>query len=303
MIRRTFLRSLLILVWVLTACTTPPLNADVPVLESDVDPDDWATVPAGSFLKGQHAHETLLSYEYEIMVTDVTNTQYADFLNGALGAGEIRLGEDAVVGYYPGDPFHGQHHEKEITAGEWRFVPLNASVLRLSVEDGKFAALPGYEHHPMTMVSWFGAWGYCRFYGWRLPTDVEWEKAARGVEDDRPFPWGYAIENDHANFLNSADPFERVFEGAGGTTPVGFYNGTIHDGYATRDGASPYGLYDMGGNVWQWTGDVHVGVHYRSLRGGSYTTYPYNLRIWTPNNADPVHVSPDVGFRCARGGD
>jgi len=303
MIRRYGQFLFLLLALTLTACAVPPVNTDVPTIETGVDPNAWATVPAGPFLMGQHAHETVLEDDYEIMITDVTNAQYADFLNAALAADEIRLEDDAVVGYYPGDPFHGHEHEKEIAAGEWLFVPLDTPALRLSLQDGEFAPLSGYENHPMTMVSWFGAWGYCRFYGWRLPTDAEWEKAARGAEDDRPFPWGYEIENHHANFISSHDLFERIFEGAGGTTPVGFYNGQTYDGYATRDGSSPYGLTDMAGNVWQWTGDIREGAHYRSLRGGSHTTYAYNLRLWTLNNADPVHVSPDVGFRCARGGE
>jgi formylglycine-generating enzyme required for sulfatase activity len=78
------------------------------------------------------------------------------------------------------------------------------------------------------------------------------------------------------------------------------YDGRSHGGYVTLDGRSPYGLFDMAGNVWQWTGDVREGTHYRSLRGGSHTSYAYNLRIWSHNNADPTHTSPTVGFRCAR---
>jgi formylglycine-generating enzyme required for sulfatase activity len=56
----------------------------------------------------------------------------------------------------------------------------------------------------------------------------------------------------------------------------------------------------MAGNVWQWTGDIRAGVHYRNLRGGSHTNYAYNLRIWTHNNADPIYSSPSVGFRCVK---
>lgn len=87
------------------------------------------------------------------------------------------------------------------------------------------------------------------------------------------------------------------------TTPVGFYNGKSYDGYQTIDSASPYGLYDMSGNVWQWTGNVYNGMHYRFLRGGSKDTYDMDLRIWVRNDATPTYYSPDVGFRCVRGGE
>ena len=290
-----------ILVLVLAGCSSPTPDASVPVVETGVDAEAWVTVPAGPFLMGQHEHETEIAYDYEIMVTDVTNAQYARFLNAALASGDVKIVDNQVVGYYPGDVFHGHRHEREIAAGDWAYITLDDPALRLTFDGSTFAVKPGYEQHPMTMVSWFGAWGYCGFYDARLPSTAEWEKAARGT-DNRPFPWGDTITPAHANFVSSHDIFERVFAGAGGTTPVGFYNGKTYDGYVTQNGASPYGLYDMAGNVWQWTGDVYEGAHYRDLRGGSHVTYGYNLRIWTHNNADPIHTAPDVGFRCVRGG-
>ena len=271
----------------------------VPIVDTGVDPASWALIPAGSFLKGQHAHPTEMPDDYEMMVTPVTCAQYAGFLNAALASGDVALAGGTVRGDYPGDAFRGYHHEREIAAGAWDYIALEEPGLQIGFDSATFTATPGYENHPMTMVSWFGALGYCEFYGWRLPSDDEWEKAARGV-DDRPFPWGNVIAPQNANFISSHDLFERTFKGAGGTTPVGFYNGKTYDGYATADSPSPYGLYDMAGNVWQWTGDVREGAHYRSLRGGSYVVYDYNLRIWTHNNADPTHRSPSVGFRCAR---
>jgi formylglycine-generating enzyme required for sulfatase activity len=84
------------------------------------------------------------------------------------------------------------------------------------------------------------------------------------------------------------------------TSPVGFYNGKEYAGYQTLDSISPYGLYDMAGNVWQWTGDVYEGMHYRFMRGGSKDTYEMDLRLWVRNNATPTYFSPGVGFRCAR---
>ena len=81
-----------------------------------------------------------------------------------------------------------------------------------------------------------------------------------------------------------------------------FITAKTYQGYTTLDSASPYGLYDMAGNVWQWTGDVYEGMHYRFMRGGSKDTNEINLRIWAQNNANPDYFSPGVGFRCVRHG-
>jgi formylglycine-generating enzyme required for sulfatase activity len=234
--RLGFLVTLAVLL--LSSCATAPGNVAVPAVETGVDPETWAAIPAGTFLQGQHAHPNEVPYDYEMMVTPVTCAQYANFLNTALTAGDVKITDGAARGDYPGDVFHGYHHEREIAAGEWDYIVLDDPGLRINFDSATFMAASGYENHPMTMVSWFGAWGYCQFYGWRLPSDVEWEKAARGA-DDRPFPWGYEITPQNANFISSHDLFERTFEGAGGTTPVGFYNGKSYDGYATVDSPSP----------------------------------------------------------------
>jgi formylglycine-generating enzyme required for sulfatase activity len=290
--------TILLLAVLLVSCAPVDLNAPLPTFITGVDPNTWAQISAGEFYAGQHENVETTD-AYEIMVTDVTTAQYATFLNEALAEGSIKIDGDQVVGFYPGDEFHAVKHEEPIEAGDWIFIPLNDPSQRVQWDGAAFTVQGGYENHPMTMVSWFGAWGYCGFYGWRLPTELEWEKAGRGT-DGRPFPWGEELLRENANFYASRDPFEDMSSFGSRTTPVGFYNGDTYDGYTTLDSASPYGLYDMAGNVWQWTGNVYEGMHYRFLRGGSKDTYDMDLRLWVRNNATPTYVSPGVGFRCAR---
>lgn len=285
---------------ILASCAPMNLNAPAPVYDTGVDPNAWATIPAGSFLEGQFDHPASIDYDYQMMVTDVTVAQYVDFLNKALADGTLKVDGDRIVGYYPGDEFHGAKHEIHIDAGDYIIVPTNDPASRFTFGGNKFTVKTGWENHPMTNVSWFGAWTYCGYNGWRLPTELEWEKAARGSGDDRPFPWGYDIARNNANFYSSRDPFEDMSAFGSRTTPVGFYNGQTYGSYVTLNSASPYGLYDMAGNVWQWIGDVLPGFSDRFMHGGSKDIYDMDLRIWVRNSATPTYYSPGVGFRCAR---
>lgn len=296
--RDCFITALLAMT-LLISCAPVDLNAPIPSYETGIDPNAWVQIPAGEFYFGQY-EDVETTYAYEIMVTDVTVSQYADFLTSARADGFIKIVDEKIIGFYPGDPFYGVKHEERIDAGDWLFIPLNDPSVRIAATSKTtWEAQEGYENHPMTMVTWFGAWGYCKYYGWRLPTEKEWEKAGRGT-DARPFPWGNEIARENANFYSSRDPFEDMRSFGSRTSPVGFYNGQTYGDYQTLDSASPYGLYDMAGNVWQWTGDVYEGMHYRFMRGGSKDTYDMDLRLWVRNNATPTYVSPGVGFRCAR---
>jgi formylglycine-generating enzyme required for sulfatase activity len=305
------------MITMLLAACSPAVNIGAitpPIIETGVDPYDWVTIPEGEFPYGQEDHMTLVD-EYQMMVTDVTNQQYADFLNQALEDGTIGMGEveveageivtvvEGIYSYYPGDPFQGYKHEEVITEGDKLLMPLSQEGLRLAYDGQTFTAIAEFANHPMTMVTWFGANAYCEYYGWRLPIDVEWEKAARGTEivdgHGLPFPWGTEIHRNNANYYSSSDLFEKMYGKLGNTTPVGFYNGKTYEGYETRDSVSPYGLYDMAGNVWQWIGDDYPDQHYRYMRGGSFYSYEVDLRVWKNNNAGPTFYSPAVGFRCA----
>jgi formylglycine-generating enzyme required for sulfatase activity len=297
------MKRILILLPVLFALCAVGCAAEITVPDeftTGIDPDSWALVPAGDFLMGQHNDSTEIDYDYEIMITPVTNEQYASYLNAALADGDIQVVSDEVIGPYAGDAFHGERHEVEIPADNYLHVPLLDPDLRLAytLADG-FEVEDGYENHPVTVVTWFGANAYCEYYGYQLPTEAEWEKAARGT-DGLPYPWGNDIEHNNANFYNSKDPFEKGIGKLGNTTPVGFYNGSTYGGYVTLDSPSPYGLYDMAGNVLEWTGNIYEGIHYRYLRGGSKADYEHRLRVWVRENARPDYFSPNVGFRAAR---
>jgi formylglycine-generating enzyme required for sulfatase activity len=287
----------------LASCTPVDLNAPIPTYNTSVDPNSWVQIPAGEFYFGQH-EDVESTNAYEIMVTDVTVGQYADFLTKALADGYVKVDGEQIVGFYPGDEFRGVKHEERIDAGDWLFIPLNNPAQRIKFDGKTFTVQSGYENHPMTMVTWFGAWGYCEYYDYRLPTEMEWEKAARGPSTNsgatRPFPWGEEIQRENANFYASRDPFEDMSSFGSRTSPVGFYNGNVYNGFRTVNSASPYGLYDMAGDVWQWTGNVYEGMHYRFMRGGSKDTYDMDLRVWVRNNATPTYYSPGVGLRCAK---
>jgi formylglycine-generating enzyme required for sulfatase activity len=259
-------------------------------------------ITAGSFAMGETfsgqeekpTHKVTLTRDYQMGEFEVTNGQYCAVLNWALEQGKARLAGGDVRN----------------PAGVVTFLgirSMHGDQFGIAEKDGKLTCLPGRESHPVVGVTWHGAAAFCNFlsemegkqpvydlvlYSWdrnrrgfRLPTEAEWEYAARGT-DGRKYPWGNNISGHRANYASSGDPFESQqppFTQKGGpTTPAGFFNSGMHDSFPTEDGSSAFGLYDMSGNVSEWCWDLK----------GSYSTH---------DQADPA--GPTMGAqRVYRGG-
>ena len=241
-------------------------------------------IPAGEFQMGDAFGEGLDNDEpvHTVYVDsfymdkyEVTNNRYAEFLNeyGANtdAAGNVLLDVDS----------------------RWCLIE------RLGYG---YRPKSGYGDHPVVEVSWYGAAAYAQFYDKRLPTEAEWEKAARGGLPGKRFSWGDEIDPTKANYDHG-----------------GSRNWVVSDmlKYLKRVGSFPpngYQLYDMAGNVWEWCSDWYddhyyvdspkqnptgpVSGTYRVLRGESWLAAAYNLGV-ARRYGGPADAGGSVGFRCA----
>jgi formylglycine-generating enzyme required for sulfatase activity len=217
------------------------------------------TIPAGEFVMGsgqgdeEPAHAVFVD-AFEIDVFEVTNAEFAGFVENT------GCQTDA---------------EKSNDPSPWRAY----------FTDGK-------ERHPVVKVSWNDAQTYCEWAGKRLPTEAEWEKAARGT-DQLIYPWGNEWDVARVNSKES---------GFRGPVTVGTF----------PEGASPYGAMDMAGNIWEWTdswyqgypqttfNSNYFGETYKVLRGGGWFSKQEQVRTTQRNANSPGAANDDIGFRCVR---
>lgn len=245
---------------------------------------EWCKVPAGKFLFGEHREERSIDYDYEIMKYPVTNRQFLRFIKELLNSGKIMIIEEYFVfGYYEGD--------EQYEAGIYRFMDLECAGhtdwATIDWDESDFRIDDKFLDHPVINVSWFGAHAFVKHYGLHLPTVEEWERAARG-DSGLEYTWGNQFEENRATF-------DQEF-----TTPVDYYNGKN----GTKDTPSPYGAYDMLGNVYEWTNSfLEKDRLLRILCGCSYyEDYDESelLKTWNYGYEKPYLCMDDFGLRCVR---
>jgi len=264
------------------------------------DGAEMVFVPAGEFLMGSEDSDAYIDEDPEHLVYldaywiykyEVSNAQFFEFV--------------VDTGFTTDAQDQG-----------WSYVIENGA---LDQSSGAYWAAPtgfgsdivGMENYPVTQISWNDAYAYCEWAGGRLPTEAEWEKAARG-ESGLKFPWGDSGGTaSNANYCDTNCEFEwkdrdsNQDDGYEQTAPVGSYPG----------GVSPYGALDMAGNVWEWVADWYDETYYntqtnwnnptgpesgtaRVLRGGSWDVVERSLRASVRSQAYPEVAFTSSGFRC-----
>ena len=241
-------------------------------------------VPGGDFWMGSSGdpeaaadedyHQVYVS-PFLIDQTEVTNVMFASFISSTGYRTDAERRGSARV--YSGGSW------VEVAGANWQH-PFGPS-----------SSLSGRDNHPVIQVSWNDASAYCQWAGRRLPTEAQWEFAARGT-DGRIYPWGNTSPN--ASLAN----YDLM---NGGPMPVGSY-----------DALSFFGAYDMSGNVWEWVSDWYDASYYtaysyphdpqgpssgtgRVLRGGSWTTTFNYVRVAARSQTTQDNAKDNIGFRCA----
>ncbi len=294
--------------------------------------EQTATVPAGKVLMGDITTETTANKlpaktvtisAFAIGIYEVTNIQYATWLNQALKAGTISFVEEADNRGQVVD-MSGRLLFKTFIADPYSQITAQMQ----SMESPVFVPLPGKDSYPVINVSWYGAMAYCADRKARLPTEAEWEKAAAMEPEKAGTPlkkyrYGFgsdAIDRTWANYKDDDRPlpYFRVL-----TTPVGFYNGInalpLTAGHSkqqlTHLAKSPYGAFDMSGNVWEWVADWYDDSYYAKMsdtdpqgpdggtlkvvKGGCYDSLADGVRVSERLGLLPEHTDAYTGFRIA----
>lgn len=259
------------------------------------------SIPGGSYVVGSDEGSVAARPEHEVEIApfridayEVTNAAFVRFLETL----DVRVVADAAAGRVRADDLEGPDAALLFTDGAERpLVELDDSDARIALAGGRFVSAPGFADHPVTEVTWYGAVAYCRWRGARLPTEVEWEAAARGREGRR-YPWGHAPPT----------PARTVFaRGRGGHEAVG----------GRPAGATPHGVQDLSGNLAEWTSTLYRPYPYRAddgredvdalgervTRGGDHVfdTSPDRLTgFFRAGFSRAVeHGHRHIGFRCA----
>jgi formylglycine-generating enzyme required for sulfatase activity len=222
-------------------------------------PEGFVWVPPGPFVLGGEyglpVQVVCIEKGFFIARTPVTNAEFARFVEAT---GHVTRAEEEGGWSYEA--------QKNVKGYNWRHP------------QGPDSNIEGHMDHPVVQVNWHDAVAYAGWAGLRLPTEEEWEKAARGI-DGRTYPWGEAFDAEQCNTEES---------GIGTTTPVGRYS---------PGGDSPYGCADVAGNVWEWMLSEHERGG-RVLRGGSWYYSRDYARCAARYRYDPDNSSHSIGFRC-----
>jgi len=257
---------------------------------------DMVLVPDGEFMMGspetagypreeQPRHRVNVS-EFHIQSHEVTNREFSDFLNEMLKNPEFLRDRESLIVI--------RNDLKKDAKKDW----WPADIL---FDNNKFRPVPGFEDYPVLSVSWYAADAYCRKAGGRLPTEAEWEKAARGKTGEADYPWGNVLPGDgivfNIRWANNQYP-----------APVE----PVKSSYRNS-----YGLYHVSGNVAEWCADWYDPGYYRSsptkdpkgpdignekvIRGGSWASSAQAIRITFRNYSNPGNLPSGVGFRCVKG--
>ncbi len=263
---------------------------------------DFAIIPGGIFSMGDvekaggprgldeiPVHSVMIT-GFEMSVNQITNSQYAQYLNEALETGDISADEDRVRGQK--GPYRGA--EYIYLAGTMEdLYPGNRCWI--VYRDNAFSVADGKERFPVVYVTWYGARAFARHYGLDLPTEAEWEYASRGGVQ-------YMYGTDDGTISHAKANYSRDNEPAGQPVNVRSYP------------PNPFGLHEMSGNVWEWClsrygpyssqsvmdplGPSH-GV-FRVTRGGSWNLFAYHCRAADRNFDIPAGKADYLGFRVVR---
>jgi formylglycine-generating enzyme required for sulfatase activity len=274
-------------------------------------------IPSSTFLMGnargdgypadgeEPVHEVTLS-AYEMGATTVTNAQFAAFIEGTGYVTEAeQFGWSFVfagflpAGFPPTQAVAGSPWWRQVFGATWRSP------------EGPHSTIDGRGEHPVVHVSWNDAQAYCRWTGTRLPTEAEWECAARGGRQQERFPWGDELEPGGMYRMN-------VWQGTFPTADTGAdgFRGTAP---AKSFRPNRFGLYNATGNVWEWCQDWFDPAAYsaeaavnpsgpaeggaRVMRGGSYlchASYCNRYRVDARSSNTPDSSTGNIGFRVAR---